>query len=770
VLDKGTILTGYRVDGVVGQGGMGVVYEATQLSLNRTVALKLLAGHLSSDVAFRERFRREGQIQAAIDHPNIITVYEAGESDHGLFLAMRLIRGPNLKDMILARELDAGRSLRILASVAEALDSAHSAGLIHRDIKPQNVLVGARDHPYLADFGLTKAPGEKSLTRTGQFVGTLDYVSPEQIQDRPASSRSDVYALAAVLYECLTGIVPYPKESEAAVLYAHIADPPPRVTDQRPDLPTGLDEVITRAMAKEPEERYESGGQMLLDAERAFTRKSRATMTPPGPIETPEESGIRESEINIPTREAEAAPSPTAEASDVAPVPEKTQPQSARVPEETQPESVSTADELAAAGPAVFDVEAPAETQPAAPGETQPAPHGTPAPMPAETQRETPAETRHGTSPDTPSVGAAEAGRSSQARPRATVADSVIGTPVPETRPGTVPEVAVPPPTAPSGIRLPRWAERTPTLVAITVGVVAVFAVVGFLLGSSGSSEKPAAADNVVSARALELAFPDSWQRAKKAAEVPGITFRDPIALEPVSDAGGNGSSLVAGKVAATGPSLLPDSFLAKLTKPPSRDDAVHLGKLEAYRYAALRPEGFDGRLTLYVSPTSNGVATVACIGRGARGEAALGSCQGIASSLELIEGEPYPLGPDEGYAGELSEVIDDLNKERATGRRSLAAAKTRPGQSKLARDLAATYGSAARRASRISTSPAAADAHAGIVRALKRVESAYDALATAARRGQKKRYSAAARRVRDGDAALERALSELEQLGYRIG
>src|ERR687895_763358 len=191
---------------------MGVVYEATQLSLNRTVALKILAANLSDDPAFRERFRREGLLQAAIDHPHIVTVYEAGETEHGLFLAMRLVRGPNLKDMVLAREIDAGRTLRILAPVADALDAAHEEGLIHRDVKPQNILVGGRDHAFLADFGLTKLPGEKSLTETGQFLGTLDYVAPEQIVGERATARTDVYAFGAVLCECLTGSVPYPRE------------------------------------------------------------------------------------------------------------------------------------------------------------------------------------------------------------------------------------------------------------------------------------------------------------------------------------------------------------------------------------------------------------------------------------------------------------------------------------------------------------------------------------------------------------------------------
>ena len=303
MLEKGTILAGYRIDGIVGQGGMGIVYEATQLSLNRTVALKLLAPHLSDDIAFRERFRREGQIQAGIDHPHIITVHEAGETEHGLFLAMRLIRGPNLKDMVVARELDAGRSLRILTPIADALDTAHERGLTHRDIKPQNILVGARDHAYLADFGLTKGPDERSLTKTGQFVGTLDYISPEQIQGQRATKQSDLYALAGVLYECLTGIVPYPKDSEAAVLYAHMTDPPPSVSDQRPELPSGLDDVIRIAMAKDPDERYGSADELLIAAQRAFTKRTRSIMAPPAPAEVPQDTGIREAEANVPTRE-----------------------------------------------------------------------------------------------------------------------------------------------------------------------------------------------------------------------------------------------------------------------------------------------------------------------------------------------------------------------------------------------------------------------------------------------------------------------------------
>ncbi len=293
MLDKGTIISGYRVDGTLGEGGMGIVYRATQLSLNRTVALKILAAELSADKAFRERFRREGLLQAAIEHAHIVTVYEAGDSEHGLFLAMRLIRGPTLKDMVIARELNPMRGLGILRQVADALDTAHEVGLTHRDIKPQNILIGARDHAYLADFGLTQAGGDASLTETGQFIGTIDYVAPEQVQGEAATPRSDVYSLTGVLYECVTGAVPYPKPNEPAVLYAHISEPPPRPTERREDLPAALDEVVARGMAKQPSERYASAGELIADALAAFGDGATA-VTPPGPIVSAAEAGVHE--------------------------------------------------------------------------------------------------------------------------------------------------------------------------------------------------------------------------------------------------------------------------------------------------------------------------------------------------------------------------------------------------------------------------------------------------------------------------------------------
>jgi serine/threonine protein kinase len=266
VLPRGAQVAGYEVEGVLGRGGMGVVYEAREPSTGRTVALKVFAHTNGMDPSFRKRFQREGRIQAAIDHPHIATVFEAGEWDEALFIAMRLVRGPNLKALTIAGGLEADRALRILTPVADALDAAHAAGLTHRDVKPQNILVGEGDRAFLADFGLTKGLGDTVLTRAGEFVGTIDYIAPDQILGQPATAAADVYSLGAVLYECLTGTVPFSRHTDAAVMYAHLSEPPPRVCEERPDLPLAIDQVVSRALAKDPQERPASAGALMADA------------------------------------------------------------------------------------------------------------------------------------------------------------------------------------------------------------------------------------------------------------------------------------------------------------------------------------------------------------------------------------------------------------------------------------------------------------------------------------------------------------------------
>src|SRR3954447_26777980 len=280
MLESGSLLGNYEIEALLGHGGMGVVYEALQLSLSRRVALKVIAPELSRNERFQERFRREGRSQAALDHPNVVTVHDFGEAEGHLYISMQLIRGPSLKELIARGELDLGRVQRILRPIADALDTAHEDGLIPRDFKPQNILVGSRDHAYLADFGLTQALGEPGLTRTGQFVGTLDYIAPEQIHGKPATRRSDVYAFGAVLFECLTGKPPYPRESDAATLFAHVSEPLPRVSELRPGAPPTIDAVLNRALAKSPDDRLPTATAVMDELAAAI---GSAQLAPPPP-------------------------------------------------------------------------------------------------------------------------------------------------------------------------------------------------------------------------------------------------------------------------------------------------------------------------------------------------------------------------------------------------------------------------------------------------------------------------------------------------------
>ena len=267
-LAPGTEFAGYRIQSVLGRGGMSVVYLAQHLGLERMVALKVLAPQLAEDERFRERFVRESRIAAGMEHPNIVPIYEAGEAGGLLFIAMRYVPGADLGKLI-RRDggLDAARSLWILREVASALDAAHARGLVHRDVKPGNILVvdgegsEGRDLVYLSDFGLTKRlESGTGITQTGQFVGTVDYVAPEQIEGKRVDSRVDVYSLACVLYECLTGAVPYQRDTQVAGLYAHLREKPPRLTASRPELPSALDGILAKALSKASAQRYATCG------------------------------------------------------------------------------------------------------------------------------------------------------------------------------------------------------------------------------------------------------------------------------------------------------------------------------------------------------------------------------------------------------------------------------------------------------------------------------------------------------------------------------
>ena len=270
----GDEFAGYRIEALIGRGGMGMVYRAEQERPHRRVALKLLAPELSADDSFRERFIRESDLAAAIEHPNIIPIYNAGEVDGQLYIAMRYVEGSDLKGLIQRDgRLTPTRALSFVGQLGGALDVAHARGLVHRDVKPQNMLIASgeglesSDHVYLTDFGLTKHTASRSgLTAAGHFVGTIDYVSPEQIEGKTLDHRTDVYSLGCVLYECLTGRLPYERDSEVSVMYAHISDEPPSVSGVRGDISPGMDAVIAKALAKSPGDRFPTCKELVAAA------------------------------------------------------------------------------------------------------------------------------------------------------------------------------------------------------------------------------------------------------------------------------------------------------------------------------------------------------------------------------------------------------------------------------------------------------------------------------------------------------------------------
>ena len=268
---SGVEIGGYRVEELIGRGGMGEVYRAHDSRLERNVALKILAPRYVDDDAFRERLLRESRLAASLDHPNVVPVYDAGAADAGFYLAMRYVEGADLR-AVLRREgaLPAPRALEVVSQVAAALDAAHAKGLVHRDVKPSNVLIDERGHCYLADFGLTQSVSDRGHVTDGSLLGTLDYVAPEQIRGDVVDGRADVYALGCMLFECLTGEVPFSAPSEVATIYAHLEEKPPLASARRPALPTAIDAVFARAMAKVPSARYTTCAELVADARTAL--------------------------------------------------------------------------------------------------------------------------------------------------------------------------------------------------------------------------------------------------------------------------------------------------------------------------------------------------------------------------------------------------------------------------------------------------------------------------------------------------------------------
>jgi YVTN family beta-propeller protein len=277
-VEIGAEFLGYRIEEQIGRGGMGIVYRAYDLRLKRTVALKLVTPELALDERFRERFARETELAISLEHPNVVPIHDAGDVAGRLYLAMRLVGGTDLRKLLRAEgALEPSRALAICRQVAHALDAAHAKGLVHRDVKPSNILLDEAEHVYLADFGLTRGLEEKGASEgDGRSVGTPAYLAPEQIEGERVDGRADVYSLGCVLYECLTGEAPFVRGSRLAVAWAHLEEEPPSASERDSDLPVAIDAVLRGAMAKSPDERYRTCAALVEAAEAAFGIRPRS--------------------------------------------------------------------------------------------------------------------------------------------------------------------------------------------------------------------------------------------------------------------------------------------------------------------------------------------------------------------------------------------------------------------------------------------------------------------------------------------------------------
>ena len=276
----GTTFGKYTITGVLGKGGMGEVYEAYDNEIGRPVALKIIKSQFADDRKYRTRFERESHAAAKLQEPHVIPIHGFGEIDGCLFIDMRLVRGTDLQSMLEITPLDPARAVAIIGQIAAALDAAHADGLIHRDVKPQNIIVTPADFAYLVDFGIAEVVGSTRLTAAGATIGSWAYMAPERFGDQPLTAAVDIYALTCVLYEALTGQMPFPVESPEALIGAHLGSPPPGPSSVNPKVPQAFDDVIARGMAKEPDDRYGSAGALGRAANRALAGLGRTSADP----------------------------------------------------------------------------------------------------------------------------------------------------------------------------------------------------------------------------------------------------------------------------------------------------------------------------------------------------------------------------------------------------------------------------------------------------------------------------------------------------------
>jgi serine/threonine-protein kinase len=268
---EGTPFGRYQLIELLGRGGMGEVWRAHDTAIDRVVALKMLLPHYAQDSDFEKRFRREARAAAGLDDPHVVPIHDVGEIDGRLYVTMRLINGVDLQTLLDAGPLEPARTVHIIEQIATALHSAHQAGLVHRDVKPSNILLPHNDFAYLIDFGIARSTTDTSLTSANTTIGTWAYMAPERFNTGQSAPSSDIYALACVLYQCLTGELPFPGDTLEQVAVSHMVMPPPRPSTERDTIPTAMDQVIATGLAKQPTDRYSSTVAMAAAARQAIT-------------------------------------------------------------------------------------------------------------------------------------------------------------------------------------------------------------------------------------------------------------------------------------------------------------------------------------------------------------------------------------------------------------------------------------------------------------------------------------------------------------------
>jgi serine/threonine protein kinase len=575
----GSRLASYRLDEQIGRGGMAVVYRAYDTRLERPVAIKVLAPELARDEAFRQRFIRESRTAAAVDHPNIIPIFEAGEANGVLFIAMRFVHGPNVQELVETEgPLPAVRACHIITQVAAALEAAHSHGLVHRDVKPGNILLDAAGggghpgHAYLSDFGLSKrALSVSALTSTGQFLGTLDYIAPEQIEARAVDGRTDEYALACSAYTMLTGRPPFVRDESVAVMWAQISAPPPELTSRRPDLPAAVDEVMAKALAKVAVERYATCPEFAVALRRACGLDSSGTdpgrpgaSSGPPPREATRIAGI-------PADPGQAGPGDISAGSDGIPAgPGDTYTGSGREPgaaASQPPADLPAADHGPAtelAGPASGETPRYEDPPPQTPRpQTAPgaSPAGEPAPWDALYRKPPPRSPRPGGAAAPPAAAAAGAGVPDATRDVPVVTPGGYPAP-PAGPPPAFRRVTPPPPSGPGRGHRGRWA-----LLALGVVVIVVAAVLVVVKPFSTGNAK-----TVGSSQAKPLAVPGCTTHVAKGSQLGHVASHmvqtggnpfDVVTVPGFAFVSGAGNGLAVMNTAKAVPSLMWSSALS---------------------------------------------------------------------------------------------------------------------------------------------------------------------------------------------------------------